>query len=312
MIGVLLLAFGGPHSLDEISSFVKSMMSKRQPSPRALEIIKERYRQIGGHSPLPEITFQQAKLLEEKMNLKERKFRVYVGFRYSHPTIEETVKEMVKDKMGKVIVLSLSPYYSKVSTGAYIEEFQKTVKKLSATFEISIINDFGNHPLYLKVLANKIEGELKKLSQEERKNMYIIFTAHNIPRRLIEEGDPYLDQLKASINTLVRILGISNWGFAFQSRGLGGNEWLGPEVQEIVDELSEMKLKNILLVSLSFVADNLEILYDIDIVYKKYAEEKGLNFIRTSCLNTSPKFIEVLTTIIQEYLERNEKSCNSW
>lgn len=325
LIAILLLAFGGPSSLDEIESFLTSVMAGREPSPEQLAKVTEKYGFIGGCSPVTKITFEQAKLLEEKLNFSEKKYRgmnrsgsyrVYVGFAHSRPTIKETVKKIVSDKIEKVVVLSLAPYYSKVTTAAYIEKLRQAIKEIQIErgcspqgysppdFEISIAGHLGNYPLCLIALVEKIEEGLKKFSSQEQKNLYIIFSVHSIPQRFIDHGDPYLEQVKTSINSILKISSYPRWNLAFQSRGSsassGKEKWLEPEVKEKIDELAKNGVKNILLVPLSFISENIETLYDIDIIYKKYAEEKGLKFIRTSCLNTSPKFIEVLSNIVNE------------
>ncbi len=313
LIAILLLAFGGPSSLDEIESFLTSVMAGREPSPEQLAKVTEKYGLIGGCSPVTKITFEQAKLLEEKLNFSEKKYRgmnrsgsyrVYVGFAHSRPTIKETVKKIVSDKIEKVVVLSLAPYYSKVTTAAYIEKLRTAIKEIQLTSDISIAGHLGNYPLYLNVVIDKIEEGLKQFSSQEQKNLYIIFSVHSIPQRFIDQGDPYLEQVKTSINSILKISSYPRWNLAFQSRGSsassGEEKWLEPEVKEKIDELAKNGVKNILLVPLSFISENIETLYDIDIIYKKYAEEKGLKFIRTSCLNTSPKFISALSNIVSE------------
>lgn len=303
LTAVLLLSFGGPSSPDEIEFFLTSIMGGRKPSPEQLAKVTEKYGLIGGCSPVTKITFEQAKLLEEKLNFSEKKYRVYVGFAHSRPTIEDTVKKIIQDKIKKVIVLSLAPYYSKVTTAAYIEKLRPAIKEIQLTSEISIAGHLGNYPLYLTALVEKIEEGLKKFSSQEQKNLYIIFSVHSIPQRFIDQGDPYLEQVKTSINSILKISSYPRWNLAFQSTGSDKEKWLEPEVKEKIDELAKNGVKNILLVPLSFISENIETLYDIDIIYKKYTEEKGLKFIRTSCLNTSPKFIEVLAEMVKESLK---------
>lgn len=310
MIGVLLLTFGGPATLDEVELFLTSVMSGRKLTAEQLEKVKEKYKLIGG-SPLPGITFNQAKLLEERLNRENKDFhgmnqgdsyRVYVGFRHSHPTIEETVNRIVKDEIKNIVVLSLAPYYSKVTTAGYIVELERVIKKNQANFKITVARHLATHPLYLECIVEKIEQGLKNFPAEERNEVQIIFSVHSIPQKFIDKGDPYLDQVKASIDGIIKISGLSNWRLAFQSRGLSEEKWLEPDIKNIIDELAKGGIKNILLVPLSFVCDNIETLYDIDIIYKKYAEKKGLNFVRSSCFNTSPKFIEALAAIVKESL----------
>jgi len=294
----LLLAFGGPATLDEVEFFLTSVMSGRKLTAEQLEKVKERYKLIGG-SPLPRITFNQAKLLEEKLN---KDFKVYVGFRHSHPTIEEAVNQVAKDKIEKVIVLSLAPYYSKVTTAEYIAELERVIKKIQANFKITVARHLATHPLYIECVVEKIEEGLKKFPAEERNEVQIIFSVHSIPQKFIDKGDPYLEQVKASIEGILKVLRLPNWHLVFQSRGAGEDKWLEPEVKIVLDNLAEKKVKNILLIPLSFISDNLEILYDVDIVYRNYAESKGMRFFRSETLNLTPKFIDTLAEIVRESL----------
>jgi len=311
MIGVLLLTFGGPARLDEVEPFLSSVLSGRKLTTEQLEKVKEKYKLIGG-SPLPGTTFNQAKLLEERLNKENKDFHVYVGFRHSHPTIEETVNQIVKDETKNIVILSLAPYYSKVTTAGYMVELERAIKKNQANFEITVAPHLATHPLYLECLVEKIEQGLKNFPfkvnlqgepVEQRKEVQIIFSVHSILQKFIDKGDPYLEQVKASIDSIIKISGLSNWRLAFQSSGSDKNKWLEPEIKDVIDELASKGVKNILLVPLSFVSENIETLYDIDIVYKKYAEKKGLNFIRTECLNTAEKFIEALAEIVKESLK---------
>lgn len=308
MIAVLLLAFGGPATVDEVEPFLSSVISGRKLTTEQLARVTEKYKFIGGRSPLTEITLEQAKLLEDKLNMPTKKYRVYVGTLHAHPTIEETVKEIFNSKIREIIVLSLAPYYSKVTTAAYIEKLKKAIKEIQTNgedFKISVAGHLGDYPLYLDAVIDKIEEGLKQFSLPERENIYIIFSVHSIPQKFIDQGDPYLEQIKTTIEGILKISSYPRWKLAFQSAGSDKEEWLEPEVKEVIDELAKEGVKNILLVPLSFIADNIETLYDIDIVYKKYAEEKGLKFVRSACLNTSPKFIEALSNIVME--QRGEK-----
>ena len=198
MKALLLLAFGGPRSLDEVEPFLTRLFRDRKPSPEQLERVKERYRLIGGCSPLPEITLKQAKALENSLNSKGYQFKSYVGMRYGHPLIEETLKEILQDGIQKVIALPMAPFRSRASTGAYIEEVNQIRKNIGEEIEISFVEGWHLHPLFLEAIQEKIEEGLMQFAPEERKRVHLIFTAHSLPKSLVE-NDPYVKEIEESI-----------------------------------------------------------------------------------------------------------------
>src|SRR4030042_1866450 len=244
MKALLLLAFGGPRSLDEVESFLTRLFRGRKPSPEQLEKIKERYRLIGGSSPLPKITQRQARGLEESLNAKGYPFKSYVGMRYGHPLIEETLKEILRDG---------------------------------------------------------IREGLMEFTPEERERVRLIFTAHSLPKSMIE-GDPYVKDMEASIRGVLEGMESRPWHMAFQSRGGGPEEWAGPDVESVLLELSGKAVHEILIVPIGFVSDHIEVLYDIDILYRKKAESLGMVLKRSPSINFSERFIEAISNAVEEHL----------
>jgi len=303
MKALLLLAFGGPRSLDEVEPFLTRLFRGRKPSSEQLERIKERYGLIGGRSPLPEITLKQAKALEERLNSKGYRFTSYVGMRYGHPLIEETLKEILRDGIREVIALPMAPFRSSASTGAYIEEVNHIRKNIGEKIEISFVVGWHLHSLFLEAIREKIEEGLAQFTPEERKRVHLVFSAHSLPKSLVE-GEPYVKDIGESVKEVVKKLEPLPWHIAFQSRGMGPEEWLGPDVESILIELSRQRVREILIVPIGFVADHIEVLYDIDVLYRGKAESKGMVLRRTKSLNFSEKFIEALSKIVEEHVTK--------
>jgi len=268
-----------------------------------LERVKERYGLIGGLSPLPEITLKQAKALEERLNSKGYRFTSYVGMRYGYPLIEETLKEILRDGIREVIALPMAPFRSSASTGAYIEEVNHIRKNIGEKIEISFVVGWHLHPLFLEAIREKIEEGLAQFTPEERKRVHLVFSAHSLPKSLVE-GEPYVKDIGESVKEVVKKFEPLPWHIAFQSRGMGPEEWLGPDVESILVELSRQKVREILIVPIGFVADHIEVLYDIDVLYRGKAESKGMVLRRTKSLNFSEKFIEALSKIVEEHVTK--------
>jgi len=302
MKALLLLAFGGPRSLDEVEFLLTRLFKGRIPSPEQLDRVKERYRLIGGSSPLPEITWGQAKALEKKLNAKGYPSKSYVGMRYGRPLIEETMKEILRDGIKRVIAIPMAPFRSRASTGAYVEEVNRVQKDLEGTLEISFIEGWHLHPLFLEAIREKIREGLKEFSPEKRKKVHLIFTAHSLPRSIIE-NDPYAREIEASIKGVLEGIEPISWHMAYQSKGGGPEEWIGPDVESVLEDLSKEKVREVLIVPIGFVSDHIEILYDIDILFQKKAASLGMVLKRTQSLNNSEKFIEALAAMVEEHIK---------
>lgn len=309
MKALLLLAFGGPRSLDEVEPFLTRLFRGRKPSSEQLERIKERYRLIGGRSPLPEITFKQATALEKRLEAKGYPFKSYVGMRYGHPLIEETLKKILEDGIREVIALSMAPFRSRASTGAYVEEIYQIKKKIGEEIEISFVEGWHLHPLFLGAIQEKIEEGLMQFTKEERKGVHLIFSAHSLPKSLVQ-NEPYVKDMEESVRGVLRKIEPRPWHIAFQSRGMGPEEWMGPDVESVLTELSRQKIREILIIPIGFVADHIEVLYDIDILYRGKAESMGMTLKRTPSLNFSERFIEALAAIVEEHVTHSsERVC---
>ena len=302
MKALLLLAFGGPRSLDEVEFLLTRLFQGRKPSPEQIERVKERYQLIGGFSPLPKITQEQARGLEEKLKARGYPFKSYVGMRYARPLIEVTLKEILQDGITEVIAIPMAPFQSRASTGAYIEEVKRVKKNLDEEMSISFVVGWHLHPLFLEAIREKIQEGLKEFNQEERKRVHLLFTAHSLPASIVEK-DPYAKEIEASIKGVLEGIEPLPWHMAYQSKGGGHEEWVGPDVESVLEGLSEKKILEVLIVPIGFVSDHIEILYDIDILYRKKAESLGMMLKRSPSLNFSERFIEALSSIVEEHMK---------
>lgn len=305
MTGVLLLNMGGPDSLDAVKPFLQNLFADRDiirlgPSflqkPIASIIINlrlkktiELYRLIGGKSPLSAVTSAQAKALERALSASVGN-KVYVGMRYWHPFISDTVEEMRKEGITKILALSLYPHYSVATTGSTLKKFEEVMKEQKMQY--ACITSWFDHPLYIDALIEKIEEGMKGFEAKP----LILFSAHSLPQKFIDEGDPYEKEIKGTIDAITKKIDI-DWRLSFQSK-TGPVKWLGPSTEHMLNELSAKGVKDLLVVPISFVSDHIETLYEIDMLYKDMARGLGINFKRTESLNTSPAFIEALSDIV--------------
>jgi len=306
---------GGPDSLDAVKPFLRNLFSDRDiiklgPSflqkpiasliiRKRLESVIEAYSLIGGKSPLLDITNAQAKALEESLNLSinarrstlnAQRFKVYVGMRYWRPFIEEAVDHAMRDGISRILALSLYPHYSIATTGSSVKKFEEAIKKYHVDY--SSVKSWFNHPLYINALVENIQKGLKTFDKKPA----VLFSAHSLPKKFIDKGDPYVDEIRGTIDAILRKIDIE-WHLSYQSK-TGPVKWLEPTTEEMLHELAKKGVKDLLIVPISFVSDHIETLYEIDILYKDMAQGLGMNLKRIESLNTSPKFIEALTDIV--------------
>ncbi|MBI4733277.1 MAG: ferrochelatase [Rubrobacteridae bacterium] len=311
-IGVMLMAFGGPESLDSVESFMEKLMKGRKPTPEIVARAKEKYRLIGGGSPLPAITKRQAQALEEKLNeiysdgstASEVMFKAFVGMRYWHPFIADTIDEMAASGIKKAYAISMSPHSSTVSTKAYEEEIKKVLSEKNDDITIELVGGMYKHPRFIDAVVENIKEALDRFSADEREDVQIIFSAHSLPMVYIEGGDPYVEEINETISEVLKKLPPVSSRLAFQSKGTMPGEWLGPLVEDVYQEIIKEGHKSVILVPIGFAADHVETLWDLDILHKQQAEELGLRCERAKALNDSPIFIEALASMIDKAFVR--------
>jgi protoporphyrin/coproporphyrin ferrochelatase len=296
--GIFLMAHGAPESTDDIPEYLKTIRGGRDSKPETIQIIRDRYEQIGGKSPLREITAELAERLEKFLNQEGPQFKVYVGMRNWSPYIRDEVKRMKEDGIEKVIALCLAPQFSTWSTKLYFNAFEDALKECGGeNIDVHFVASWANHPLLIDAFAEKYREALAKLNGE---SVYTIFTAHSIPSESIDLGDPYGQEFNKTVELLVDRVKPNNWYQAYQSQGMIPVPWLGPTVESVLDKISRVGSKTVLIVPVGFVCDHVEILFDIDIEFKNYSVDKKLKLHRTESLNFSPTYIEALASIVWE------------
>jgi ferrochelatase len=255
--------------------------------------LKQRYRKIGGLSPLLEITNTQALALQQKLNEDGVPAKVYVGMKHWHPYIHETVPQILHDGHERLVALALAPHYSQISIGGYKQALDKTLS--NSTVQLDFVESWYDNPFFHQAVVEKAKDGLNRLPSSPMVD--VIFTAHSLPESILEKGDPYPSQVQASSQAVADMLGLSDWSLAYQSAGMTEEKWLGPDLLEELK--SRSRGSSVLIVPIGFVSDNLEILYDIDVKAQELAKSRGLNLVRAESLNASPTFIRALAEIVK-------------
>ncbi|MEW6053718.1 MAG: ferrochelatase [Nitrospirota bacterium] len=332
--GVILLNLGGPDSLRAVKPFLFNLFSDRQIirlGPSFMQIplawlistirsykTRELYRMIGGKSPILSITTGQAEALEKSLNQPAfsdqhspspaHTFRVYTGMRYWHPFIEDVVSLMYKDGIRRIIALSLYPQYSVTTSGSSISRFTQVVSGYQT--EYSCISSWHEHPLYIQALAEVIEKGIQSFTKDagsdgdvSRDTVHVLFSAHSLPQKIIDEGDPYQYQTEETIRKITELIPLQ-WHLSYQSKS-GPVKWLEPFTDAKLEELASKGIKNILIVPISFVSDHIETLYEIDILFKKHSLKLGINLKRADSLNVHPVFINALRELVMQSMRES-------
>lgn len=290
---VLLVAYGGPRSLDEVEPYLNDVRGGRPTSPEVVEELRERYAAIGGSSPLLDRTRAQARALATALG---NDIPVYVGMRHWHPYIADVLGQIRSAGHQRVVAIAMAPHFSRMSIGAY----EQAIHAAQDGIRVNLVRQWHDHPGFLDAVAARVREALDRFPEVERGSVALVFTAHSLPRRILAEGDPYPDQLQASVDGVLRRIGRSEAIVAFQSAGRTAEPWLGPDAGEVLRDLAARGTRNALLCPIGFVSDHLEVLYDVDIELQALAAELHLTLRRTESLNDSPQFINALSRLAQE------------
>lgn len=289
---MLLVAYGAPLSLDDVEPYLLDVRGGRPTPPRLVAELRERYAAIGGRSPLLDRTREQADVLQQALGDHRR---VYIGMRHWHPYIKDALAQIAADGVGRVVAVPLAPHFSRMSVGAY----ERKIEEGRGSVEVAMVREWYDHPRFLDAVAERVEASLARFSRPD--DVALLFTAHSLPQRILANGDPYPEQLAASMKgVLSRLNGRRRRGdrFAYQSAGRSQEPWLGPDAAEVLRELAASGVRNIVICPIGFVADHLEVLYDVDIEYRALARELDVRLERTESLNASPTLIAALADLV--------------
>lgn len=298
---VILLAYGGPDDLEDIPEYLLDIRGGRPTPQELIDDISERYRLIGGRSPLLPITQSVAKKLQQRLQMS-----VYVGMRHWRPSIEEVVAQIAADGIEYLVAICMAPHYSMLSIGKYREKLEQAVAVSSnPAIAINFVESWGTQPDYLDGIVANVLFALTRWTEDERDGVLIVFTAHSLPEFILEQGDPYDSQLRETAALLAGRLALpaDRWTFSYQSAAQTGQPWLGPQIEELVLELAGQGERDLLVAPIGFIADHVEILYDIDIGVGAIAQEQGLHLERTEMLNDSQPLVDTLAALTRAALE---------
>ncbi|MBZ5514106.1 MAG: ferrochelatase [Acidobacteriia bacterium] len=293
---VLLLAHGAPDRPEDIPEFLLKVRGGRKLPEAAVQEITRRYCLIGG-SPLLRLTRLQAAALAR---LLERP--VYVGMRNWQPFIADSIRQLREDGVQRVVALCLAPHNSRTSIGLYGRSLFDAVKLHAPGLEVDFIDSWHDHPLLIEAFRENVAAAIARVEAEAGRPAPMIFTAHSVPEETIAAGDPYEQQVRETARLVAAALGLAQYRLAFQSQGMTAEPWIGPTVESQIDELARAGQRHVLLAPVGFVCDHVEILYDIDVLFRDYGRSKGVIVHRSESLNDSPAFIRALAAIVSERL----------
>ena len=283
-VAVILMAYGSPATAEDVAAYLADIREGKPVSQQAIDELSERYRRIGGRSPLDEITEAQRAGLERELGLP-----VYVGMKHWQPRIAEAVEAALSGGAETLVGLVLAPHYSRVSIAGYRERLENA---LQGRAELVFVESWHDHEPFLDVLASRVRGF----------DGHVVFTAHSLPERILRDGDPYRDQLLETSRLVAERAGLADWSFAFQSASATGEPWLGPDILEELQTLAANGERRVLVCPVGFVSDHLEILWDLDIEAREKAAELGLELDRIESLNDDPAFVRALAALVRERL----------
>jgi protoporphyrin/coproporphyrin ferrochelatase len=275
------MAYGSPERPEDIRPYLEDIREGRPVSEEAVAELTERYRRIGGRSPLGEMTERQRAALERELGVP-----VFVGMKHWRPRISDALEQALATGAETIVGLVLAPHYSRLSVEGYRERLERA---LAERAELRFIERWGTHEPYLALLADRVRG---------RDDRHVVFTAHSLPERILAEGDPYRNELLETASLIAERAGLGSWSFAFQSASPTGEPWLGPDILDELDALHARGVERVLVCPIGLVSDHLEILWDIDVEARGRAAELGLELERIESLNDDPDLIRGLAGLV--------------
>jgi len=281
---VILMAYGSPSGPEDVRPYLEDVRGGRPVSDEAVEELAERYRRIGGRSPLDEVTEAQRAALERELGMP-----VFVGMKHWQPRIAEAVDAALAGGATRIVGLVLAPHYSRLSIGQYRERLEAAV---GGRAELDLVESWHDCPGFVELLADRVRGT----------DAWVVFTAHSLPERILADGDPYHEQLLETSRLVAERAGLERWSFAFQSASQTGEPWLGPDVLDELERLRDAGVTKVLVAPVGFVSDHLEILWDLDIEARERADELGLELERIELPNDDPAFARALAGLVEERL----------
>ncbi|XJZ28119.1 ferrochelatase [Bacillota bacterium Lsc_1132] len=303
-MGLLVMAYGTPNRLEDLERYYTHIRRGRKPSAEMIEELRHRYEAIGGISPLAKLTVQQAEMLEKHLNEVQDKieFKMYLGLKHIEPFIEDAVEQMHNDGLEEAVSIVLAPHFSTFSVKSYNDRAKEAAEKLGGPKMISV-ESWYDEPKFIEYWANGIKEIYEQLPQQEKEDVMLIVSAHSLPEKILEFGDPYPEQLRETAELIAKQAGIPHYTLGWQSAGNTPEPWIGPDVQELTRSLyQEHPYKAFVFAPVGFVCDHLEVLYDNDIECKVVTDELGASYYRPEMPNVKPEFIDAMASVILKKL----------
>ena len=329
-VGVLLFNLGGPDDLASVEPFLVNLFSDREiielPGGAWLQpllarliakvrgpSVRRNYASIGGGSPQLRITRAQERALQDRLNEASPTtggFRVFTAMRYSRPASAEALEQIAAAGVSRIVTLTLFPHYSRATTGSSRNEFERALARPEwrrHRFEVTHIEQYADDPGYLDAMTALVRRAWQRIPEPKREGTVILFSAHGLPQKFIDEGDPYVEHTEATRRGILERLRLPNRErLAYQSR-TGPVKWLGPGTEEVLEQLGREGVTDVLVVPLSFVSDHIETLYEVDQLFAGTARKAGITgYYRTEALNTEPLFIDALARLVRAHLDLRE------
>jgi len=294
-IGLLVMAYGGPGSLDEVEPYLRDVRGFRDTPPEVVDEVRARYAAIGGRSPILERTGAQARALEEALNTNGRRFTAVVGMRHWHPYIGDALVGLAEAGVERAVGLVMAPHYSRMSIERYFKEAEET----QTPVKLAPIREWHLLPGYVAALEDRVHAALARFPAEMRDSVPLILSAHSLPERILQWNDPYPVQLAATTRAVVERLGGRAHRFAYQSAAMTPEPWLGPDAGDVIAELAREGHRHVLVVPIGFTCDHVEVLYDVDVALQRRARDLGVHLERIEMVNDHPVMIGDLASLVR-------------
>lgn len=304
-MGLLVMAYGTPYKEEDIERYYTHIRHGRRPSDEMLEDLKGRYEAIGGLSPLAQTTNDQAAALQQHLNKiqDEVEFKLYIGLKHIEPFIEDAVKQMHEDGITEALSIVLAPHFSTFSIKSYNGRAKEEAEKLGG-LTIQSVESWYKEPKFIQFWIEKVKAAFHSMTEDERNNAALIVSAHSLPEKILQLGDPYPNQLQETADLIAEGAGVKNYYVGWQSAGNTPEPWLGPDVQDLTRELyDEHHFKAFVYTPVGFVAEHLEVLYDNDYECKVITDELGVSYYRPEMPNTDPLFIDAMASAVLKLLK---------
>ena len=304
---ILLMAYGSPNRLDEVEAYFTDIRGGRKPSREAVEELTERYRRVGVPTPLLAVSTSLARQLGQRLRINPPDggtYTVHLGMKHWTPRISGAVDDAIDAGADRLIAIVLAPHYSTISTEGYRRQVEAALAQGGSRRSISLDFVESWHELdgYIDAVGDNVRATRAEF--REPAQVVAVFTAHSLPARILNEGDPYQDQLLRTSELVAQRAGIENWRFSYQSQSQTGEPWLGPDLPEMVETLARQGHRAVLVAPVGFIADHLEIFYDIDIEAKEKADALGIELRRAPMLNADPRLVQALYALVSERVRR--------